>query len=112
MEERQKRKKVSSVARLKPSPVYLAIHRLDNTVYFRRLEREEFAILKSLRDGNTLERAIVSAFRASFQKRQLRSIPRGKRDESPDRRLADDQTRASNVAAWFQSWSSLGWFVV
>jgi hypothetical protein len=112
MEERQKRKKVSSVARLKPSPVYLAIHRLDNTVYFRRLEREEFAILKSLRDGSTLERAIVSAFRVAIRNRQLRSIPRGQRDESPDRRLADDQTRASNVAAWFQSWSSLGWFVV
>ena len=48
MEERQKRKKVSAVARLKPAPVFLAIHRLENTVYFRRLEREEFTILQSL----------------------------------------------------------------
>jgi Putative DNA-binding domain len=91
MEERQKRKKVSAVARLKPAPVYLAVHRLENTVYFRRLDREEFTILNSLRQGRTLERAIVAAFRA-------RKIP-----------VAD---RAPLVASWFQNWSSLGWFVV
>lgn len=102
MEERQKRKKVSAVARLKPSPVYLAIHRFENTVYFRRLEREEFTILKSLEAGRTLERAIVAAFRRS---------PRERR--SPNRRVkAQDQDCAANVAAWFQNWSSLGWFVV
>jgi hypothetical protein len=90
MEERQKRKKVSAVARLKPAPVYLAIHRLDNTVYFRTLEREEFTILKSLHQGRTLERAIVAAFRQS-------KIP--------------DQARASHVSAWFQNWAALGWFI-
>jgi hypothetical protein len=91
MEERQKRKKVSAVARLKPSPVYLAIHRLENTVYFRRLAKEEFTILRSLHSGRTLERAIVAAFRGS-------KIP-----------LSD---RPHQVAAWFQNWSSLNWFVV
>jgi hypothetical protein len=91
MEERQKRKKVSAVARLKPAPVYLAVHRLENTVYFRRLDREEFTILNSLHQGRTLERAIVAAFRNS-------KIP-----------VAD---RALLVASWFQNWSSLGWFVV
>jgi hypothetical protein len=89
MNERQKRKKVSAVARLKPVPVYLAIHRLDNTVYFRRLEREEFAILSALRKGRTLERAIVMGFRSS-------AIP------------ADEQ--ATQVATWFRNWSSLAWF--
>jgi hypothetical protein len=91
IEERQKRKKVSAVARLKPTPVYLAIHRLENTVYFRRLAREEFIILKSLHSGCALERAIVAAFRGS-------KIPASERPQQ--------------VAAWFQNWSSLGWFVV
>jgi hypothetical protein len=91
MEERQKRKQVSAVARLKPAPVYLAIHRLENTVYFRRLAREEFTILKSLDSGRALERAIVAAFRGS-------KIPASERPQQ--------------VAAWFQNWSSLGWFVV
>jgi hypothetical protein len=88
--ERQKRKKVSAVARLKPVPVYLAIHRLGNTVYFRRLEREEFVILDALRNGRTLERAIGAGFRGS-------TIPAGE--------------RAENAGAWFRNWSSLGWFV-
>lgn len=90
MNERQKRRKVSAVARLRPKPVYLAIHRLDNTVYFRRLEREEFAILDALRKGRTLERAIVAGFRSS-------AIPAAQ--------------RAEHAAAWFRNWSSLGWFV-
>jgi hypothetical protein len=91
MEERQKRKKVTAVARLKPTPVYLAIHRIENTVYFRRLEKEEFTILAALQKGRTLERAIMAGFRGS-------KIP--------------TQERASYVAAWFQNWSSMGWFVV
>jgi len=90
MAERQKRKKVSAVARLKPAPVYLAIHRLDNTVYFRRLDKEEFAILSALQKGHTLERAIVAGFRSS-------KISAGE--------------RAAHAAAWFRNWSSLGWFV-
>jgi hypothetical protein len=91
MEERQKRKKVSAVARLQPRPVYLAIHRVDNTVYFRRLDREEFLILQSLQKGLTLERAIVTGFRGS-------KIP--------------VQERTSLVSSWFQNWSSLHWFFV
>jgi hypothetical protein len=89
-EEGQKRKKVSAVARLEPTPVYLAIHRMVNTVYFRRLEKEEFTILTQLRQGRTLERAILSGFRSS-------KIP------MPE--------RAPYVATWFQNWASLGWFI-
>jgi hypothetical protein len=91
MEERKRRKKVSTVARLKPAPIYLAIHRIENTVYFRRLVREEFAILFALQKGRTLERAVVAGFRGS-------KIP--------------VQDRAAHVSYWFQNWSSLNWFCV
>jgi len=91
MQERQKRKKVSAVARLKPAPVYLAIHRLDNTVYFRRLEREEFSLLTALHRGRTLESAVLAAFRSS-------------KISPPE--------RAPNVSAWFQNWASLRWFAM
>jgi hypothetical protein len=91
MEERKRRKKVSAVARLKPAPVYLAIHRMENTVYFRRLEREEFAILSALHKGRTLERSVVAGFRGS-------KIP--------------VKDRAAHVSYWFQNWSSLNWFYV
>jgi hypothetical protein len=87
--ERHKQKRVRAVARLKPSTIFLAVHRLDDSVYFRRLEREEFLILKELRTGKTLSRAVDSALRKS-------SI-------APEDRPAQIQT-------WFQTWSTLGWF--
>ncbi len=36
--ERRKRKRVQTVAKLKPAAIALAVHRIDNSVYFRRLE--------------------------------------------------------------------------
>ncbi len=87
--ERHKRKKVQAVARLEPSPIFLAVHRLDDSVYFRRLDREEFLVLKELRAGKTLHRAVESALRKS-------AIP------------AKD--RPKTVQHWFQTWAALGWF--
>jgi len=87
--ERQKRRKVSAVARLKPAAVFLAVHRVDFFVYFRRLEREEFGILNALSKGRSLERAIEVGFRSS-------SIP--------------VEERAGNVTEWFHNWAALGWF--
>jgi hypothetical protein len=88
-DEHRKRKRVRAVARLKPDAIFLAVHRLDFSVYFRRLEREEFVILSELHKGKTLSRAIESAFRRS-------SI---EVDERP-----------SHVQRWFHAWAALGWF--
>jgi len=87
--ERRKHKRVQAVARLHPSAVFLAVHRLDFSVYFRRLNREEFIILTELRDGKTLNRAIDAGFRKS-------SIP-----------VAE---RPSHVQKLFHTWAALGWF--
>ena len=87
--ERHKRKRVSAVSKLKPSPIFLAVHRLDEDVYFRRLDREEFAILSALHAGKSLNSAIESGLRGS-------AIP-----------PAD---RAARVEKWFHTWSGLGWF--
>jgi hypothetical protein len=88
-DERRKRKRVIAVTRLKPFPIFLAVHRLDDAVYFRRLAREEFAILSALRAGKSLALAIDLAFRKS-------SVPV---DERP-----------GTVEAWFHNWAALGWF--
>lgn len=87
--ERRKRKRVLAVARLKPSPIFLAVHRFDDSVYFRRLEREEFLILSKLREGQKLNPAIESTLRRS-------SI--------------DAADRPTTVEHWFHAWAALGWF--
>jgi hypothetical protein len=88
-QERHKRKRVQAVASLKPAEIFLAAHRVDDSVYFRRIQREEFVILSALRDGKALGRAIESAFRKS-------RVPAG--------------DRAGLVQQWFQTWATLGWF--
>jgi len=65
------------------------VHRLDDSVYFRRLQSEEFAILRALRAGKALNAAVESALKKS-------SIPA--------------EERPSHVQHWFQTWSALGWF--
>jgi hypothetical protein len=87
--ERRKRKRVQAVARLKPSAVFLAVHRVDDSVYFRRLEREEFGLLNAIRTGKTLHQAIESGFRGS-------KIPL--------------EERPARVEGWFRTWAALGWF--
>jgi hypothetical protein len=88
-QERHKRKRVQAVANLKPAEIFLAVHRVDDSVYFRRIDREEFVILSALRDGKALGRAIESAFRKS-------RVP--------------TEDRAGLVQRWFQNWAILGWF--
>jgi hypothetical protein len=87
--ERQKRKRVRAVAKLKPAQIFLAVHRIDYSVYFRRLDQEEYSILTALQGGNTLGAAIEAAFRKSA--------------------VAPDQ-RPVQVQTWFQTWAALGWF--
>jgi hypothetical protein len=89
VQERRKHSKVRAVAKLEPAQIFLAVHRLDYSVYFRRIEPEEFALLNALRSGKTVERAIELAFRKS-------SVP------------AVD--RAAFVQHSFQTWATLGWF--
>ncbi|HEY2547158.1 MAG TPA: DNA-binding domain-containing protein [Candidatus Acidoferrum sp.] len=87
--EHHKRKRVRAVAKLKPGRIFLAVHRIDNSVYFRRLEQEEFLILTALRQGKTLSAAVEAAFRKSA------IAPEG---------------RPLQVQTWFQTWATLGWF--
>ena len=89
VQERRKHSRVRAVAKLESAQIFLAVHRLDYSVYFRRFEPEEFVLLNALRRGKTVERAIELAFRKS-------SVP------------AVD--RAAFVQHSFQTWATLGWF--
>jgi hypothetical protein len=54
----RKSKAVKRVAALAPQTIHLAVHRHNNSVYYKRLAPEEFGILLALSEGLTLEAAI------------------------------------------------------
>ncbi len=83
-EERQSVK----VPQLRPRPTWLAAHRVDLSVYYRRLEREEYQILTAIRQGLALAQAIEPGFANS--------------------RISANR-QAEKVQAWFGAWAELGW---
>lgn len=68
--------------------IWVAVHRQENNLFFKRLDPEAYAILTALRGGRTLSAACAAALR----------------DSNP----AIDWT--ARVREWFQNWQSLGWF--
>jgi hypothetical protein len=74
--------------RFRRRPTWVAAHRLDFNVYYRRLDREEFLTLSALRDGMTLAEALFAGF--------------------ADSRLPEAR-RAQCVREWFAVWAELGW---
>ncbi len=73
----------------KREKVYLAVHRQDNMLYYKRLDPEAFAILSALNRGATVENACADVAAAS-------------------RRTNIDWPE--QIKEWFSLWSVLGWF--
>lgn len=73
----------------KAKKVFLAVHRQENIVYFKRLKPEAFALVRALQQGQPLSQAIESSVNWS-----------GKKLERVMEQLHD----------WFANWSKLGWF--
>jgi len=61
---RKQRNKVS-LPSMRRTPTFLAVHRYDDLVYYRRIEREAFRMLSALRDGSSISDAIESTFHGS-----------------------------------------------
>ena len=73
----------------KPQRVFLVVYRLNGSVYFKRLTRPAFALVRALGEGKSLARALETALRPA------------RRGAAPCR----DQVRE-----WFENWAALGWF--
>lgn len=74
---------------LQPQAIYLAVHRIDEAVYFRRMDSPEFHLLDALRIGKPVGEAIDSVFgETSLPLEELRG----------------------KIESWFSAWSELGWF--
>jgi len=71
------------------SRTYLAVHRFDDTVYYRRLDHEAYLLLSSLQKSKSLAEAIEAAFAKS-------------------KLTAEEQ--AEKIQAYFAHAAELGWF--
>jgi len=75
----------------RPSPTFLAVHRFENSVYYRRIDLEAFLLLSAIRDGNSIAKAVDKAFLESgLQPRE----------------------QAVKIRDYFAHASELGWTVV
>jgi hypothetical protein len=74
--------------KLRRQATWLASHRVDLSVYYRRLQREEFATLAAIRRGLPLAEAVEAGFADS-------RIP--------------ELRRPQRVREWFATWAELGW---
>jgi len=70
-------------------PVFLAVHRVDNSVYFKRLDREAHVLLLALRGGATLVAACETAFADSKE---------------------SQEKCAAKIREWFSRYTEFGWF--
>jgi hypothetical protein len=73
----------------KRKKVWLAVHRHDNSLYYKRLEPEAFQILSAIAQGATVEDACEKSIASS------------------DRKGID---WAAEIKEWFNTWAALGWF--
>ena len=75
-------------ARPQTKPIYLAVHRQNFSVYYKRLKAEAYRLLCALRAGVPLEDACVVACEATI--------------DSPE-------VIACKMKSWFAEWMSFGW---
>ena len=69
--------------------VWLAVHRFEDSVYYRRIDRETFLLLSALRSGAS----VAEAVRQAFEKTKLN---------------AEEQVNVLRQS--FEHASELGWF--
>jgi hypothetical protein len=72
----------------KPKEIFLAVHRRDFMVYYRRIDAEEYRLLSALRDGQPIAKSIRRIFEDSS---------------------ASTEEQQSMLEKWFAVWSELGW---
>ena len=84
-----RRRHVRHVAALRRKPIFLAVHRLENSVWYKPLSEEEYRLLAHLMAGKPLGEAIDEAL-------AMGSLP--------------DARQATFLQESFATWSMLGWF--
>jgi hypothetical protein len=86
---RKPSKRAPVVRRPRPQKTWLAVHRHDNAIYYKRLAPEAYTILCALRDGRTLAQACALAV---------------ERSDDPEGEWT------GKIQEWFAGWTRFGWF--
>jgi len=87
MEQNHRTRKTKVARGLKRKINFLAVHRHDDLIYYKRLEPEQFRLLSALQNGATLEKACAKLAGLNIS---------GNLGEV--------------IQKWFSSWAALGWF--
>jgi len=87
MEQNHRAKKTKVARGLKRKTNFLAVHRRDDLIYYKRLEPGQFRLLFALQNGATLEKACA---------------------ELVGLKISGDL--GETIQKWFASWAALGWF--
>jgi hypothetical protein len=87
MEQNRRHKKTRLTRGLKRKGNFLAVHRYQDLVYYKRLEPGQFRLLSALQAGATLENACAELVG-----------------------LKMSGNLGETIQKWFSSWASLGWF--
>jgi hypothetical protein len=74
--------------RLLPERIFIAVHRIDDTVYYRRLANEEYLLLDAISRETPIGPAIEGAFK---------------------RISISDEVQQKLLEEWFANWARLGW---
>jgi hypothetical protein len=85
----RKHSKRTRLPKMRRSRVFLAVHRYENSVYYRQIDQEAFLLLSTLQKGISLGASLEAAFSGSTLS-------------------AEDQ--AAKIQSYFAHASELGWF--
>ena len=81
----------SKSASIKKRRIFIAVHRLDNTIYCKRLDKDQYSLLKSLMENKTLAQACNELI-------------------STKNNMQDQEKLALKINKSFTNWMELGWF--
>jgi hypothetical protein len=88
---KKKHRAIHKVSKALPESIFVAVHRFNLVVYYRRLNPEELRLLQALRSGKSVAASIRLAFHGSSLNRE--EIP-------------------PLLKTWFAIWAELGWLTV
>jgi hypothetical protein len=87
-DENQYERPASGVRLPRPQRVFVVVHRLNNSIYYKRLDEGAYALLQKMGQGKTLAKSVAAAA----------SIEHG------------NAIGAKQLQQWFGQWATMGWF--